>query len=197
MADISKITLPNGNTYDLKDNWARTQIEALAGGSVVYLGVTTTQLVDGVTTNPKVTINGEEKTAAAGGLVTVENSKKEFIYNGTVWQELGDMDLSGLGKMAKADTASGSFTPTGTITEPTTSIELNTTTINGMATAGELPVWTASVASETLTIGWSGGALPTSQGEQTVATSVKSATTTAPTFNGSQATITVTPNEKT
>lgn len=39
--ELSKITLPSGTTYDLKDAYARAQIEALSGYSV-FLGVTTT-----------------------------------------------------------------------------------------------------------------------------------------------------------
>ena len=55
MADISKITLPSGTTYDLKDPTARAQIEALRGqvtGQVHYVGVTTTALTNHSTTKP-------------------------------------------------------------------------------------------------------------------------------------------------
>ena len=51
MPDISKITLPSGNTYDLKDAGARSLISQLQSYTD-YLGVTTTALVDGSTTNP-------------------------------------------------------------------------------------------------------------------------------------------------
>ena len=44
MADISKITLPTGTTYNLKDTVARESIGALSG-AVKYLGVTTTKLM--------------------------------------------------------------------------------------------------------------------------------------------------------
>jgi hypothetical protein len=48
MADISRITLPSGNTYDIKDATARSQIEALVGGdAVVFIGVSSTSLTDG------------------------------------------------------------------------------------------------------------------------------------------------------
>jgi hypothetical protein len=114
LPNISKITLPSGTTYNLKDQWARDQIAAIAGGYTKYLGVTTTSLSDGDDTNP-VTINGESVTAAAGDIVTHDN--KEFIFNGTVWQEFGD--LSGLGLLAYKDDASGTFVPNGSITTKT------------------------------------------------------------------------------
>jgi hypothetical protein len=113
MADISKITLPSGTTYDIKDAWSRQQIEAL-GNYTVFLGVTTTALTDGATTNP-VTIAGESVTAKTGDIVTY--GSQEFIFNGTKWQAFGD--LSALGELAFVDSASGSFTPAGTVSKPT------------------------------------------------------------------------------
>ena len=52
-----------------------------------WLGVTTTELTDGSSTNP-VTIDGESVTAYAGDTVTYNNV--EFVYNGSVWQEFGE-----------------------------------------------------------------------------------------------------------
>ena len=110
MADISKITLPSGTTYDIKDKVARDAIEAL-GNYTVYLGVTTTPLVDNVTTSPDVVIGGETKTATTGCIVTYGH--QEFIYNGTTWQAFGD--LSALGDLAYKNTASTSYTPAGSV----------------------------------------------------------------------------------
>lgn len=109
MADISKITLPSGSIYDLKDAWARDQIASLSGYTY-YMGVTTTPLTDGATTNP-ITINGSSVTANTGGICTYQS--KEFIWNGSAWQEFGD--LSALGDLAYSDTASANYTPQGTI----------------------------------------------------------------------------------
>ncbi len=102
MADtlyISKVSLPNGNQYDIKDAKAREDIAALEAYTD-YLGVTTTALTDGASTNP-VTINGESVTAKKGNIVNYGSA--EFIFNGSVWQEFGD--LSGLGALAFEDTA--------------------------------------------------------------------------------------------
>lgn len=113
MAQISKITLPSGTSYDLKDSVAREAIEHL-NNYTEYLGVTSTALTDGASTNP-ITINGESVTARTGDIVNY--GSKEFIFNGTVWQEFGDMQ--GLGDLAYKDSASGSYTPAGTVSAPT------------------------------------------------------------------------------
>lgn len=113
MADISQIKLPNGTTYNIKDANARERIEALESFTT-YLGVTTTALTDGATTNP-ITINGQNVTAQSGNIVLYGN--QEFIFDGTHWNQFGD--LSSLGSLAYKNTASGSFTPTGTVSQPT------------------------------------------------------------------------------
>ena len=100
MADISKITLPSGNSYDLKDATAREAIAALQGGSY-FLGVTTSNISDGSTTNP-VTIQvtsstTESKTAVNGNMVIKGN--KEFVWYGASntghWVEFGNLDNIG------------------------------------------------------------------------------------------------------
>lgn len=53
-----------------------------------YLGVTTTSLTDGATTNP-IVINGNNVTAKSSDWA-VSNSK-DFIFNGSIWQEVGDL----------------------------------------------------------------------------------------------------------
>jgi len=133
MADISQITLPSGTTYDLKDATARELIKTLESYSG-YLGVTTTALTDGSTTNP-IKINTESVTAVVGSIVNYGSA--EFIYNGSAWQEFGD--LSALGKLAYKDTASGSVTAAGSVSQPT---------FTGSAVAFK-PAGTVTVASYT------------------------------------------------
>ena len=121
MPDISKITLPSGTTYDIKDQGARDMIAELLNFHD-YLGVTTTALVDGVTTSPDVVIAGKTVTAVAGDVVTANSQGaaggEEFIYSSTnVWQKFGT--LSALGALAYKDSASGSYTPAGTVSQPT------------------------------------------------------------------------------
>ena len=113
MADISKITLPSGTTYDIKDAHARELIDEMSGYTD-FLGVTTTALSDGATTNP-IKINNVDVTAKKGNIATYGSA--EFIFNGTAWQAFGD--LSGLGSLAYKNSASASYTPAGTVTKPT------------------------------------------------------------------------------
>ena len=119
---IWQITTPNGTTYDIMDAGARALIEALEGATK-WLGVTTTALTDGAETNP-IIIDSESVTAENGNIVTY--GSKEFIFNGTVWQEFGD--LSALKALAYKDSATGSFTPAGTVSQPTFTGEAMTST---------------------------------------------------------------------
>lgn len=110
MAEISKITLPSGVTYDIKDTVAR---ETAAGG-IQLKGTTTTPLTDEATTNP-ITIGGNSYTAKNQDAVFYQ--KKEFVFDGTKWHEFGDM--SGLGELAYKDSTTASYTPAGTVSQPT------------------------------------------------------------------------------
>jgi len=113
MAEISKIKVPSGTEYDLKDAWARQQIEAITGGSaIVFKGVSSTELTDGGTEYP--TINGEPVTDLTVGDLYFYGTD-EFIWGANeTWQELGP-SLTILGDLAYADTASASYTPVGSV----------------------------------------------------------------------------------
>lgn len=128
MAEISKITLLNGTTYDLKDKKARDDIaaiEAAIAGGVTFMGETSTALTDGSTTK-SIVINSATVTAVKGYLV-VYNSK-EFVFDGEKWIEMGDLSL--IGDLGWKDSASGNFTPTGSVSQPTFSGNEMTSTGN-------------------------------------------------------------------
>lgn len=112
MPEIAKITLPSGTTYYFKDETARA---AIAGGTS-FLGVTTTALTDGATT-AQIVIDGQTVSAINGGIAIYNN--KEFIYasSDSKWHEIGD--TTDLGDLAYKDTATGSYTPEGTVSAPT------------------------------------------------------------------------------
>lgn len=173
MPDISQITLPSGTTYDIKDTQARQ--------AKSWKGVTTTALTDGATTNP-ITINGQSVTAVAGDIASYDET--EFIFNGTNWQEFGN--LSDLGALAYKDSASGSYTPQGTVAAPDISVTPSTDTIKPVSDVGSMPTYT--VSGETLII--SPGAVPTLGENKTFMTGA-SATATAPAFAGTAGTVTV------
>lgn len=154
MADISKVTLPNGSTYDIKDAAARTQITSEAAtrkaaddsinnsindlksnltSAMHYVGVTTTPITDGKrfsynpasqTEDPSVIdISGHKYKPKSGDVVIYQD--KEFVATVTftdtiknvTWNEFGSTgSLKGL---AFKDSASGSVTPSGTVSTPT------------------------------------------------------------------------------
>lgn len=176
MPDISQITLPSGTTYDIKDAQARS-----AKG---WIGITTTQLTDGDTTNP-ITINNVSVTAVAGDIVGVSGSDAEFIFNGTAWQEFGDLsDLKGL---AYKDTASGSFTPAGSVSKPDITVTPQTASVPNVTGVGSMPTYT--VTGETLVI--SAGTTPTLGTPIAAMTGASAALDNAPAFTGTAGTVTV------
>jgi hypothetical protein len=131
MADLSKIKLPSGTSYNLKDAQARADIETIKSsitGGMHYIGVTTTALTDGSTTNP-ITIDTKSVTAESGDIAIY--GKKEFIFSDTdsSWHEFGDM--GSLKSLAFKDSASGSYTPSGTISNTVT---VGTSTVNSTFT---------------------------------------------------------------
>lgn len=86
MAEISKITLPSGTTYDIKDTIARE----IASGGLHFRGVTTTALTDGsATTTYKVGENN--RTAENGDMVIVGNKELVFSTVDNKWHEFGDV----------------------------------------------------------------------------------------------------------
>lgn len=200
MADLARLTLPSGNTYNLKDREAREMIRELLNVHE-YLGITTTPITDGSTTNP-IIINGVSVTAVAGDLVTYEHDEFVFSSVGT-WQKFGD--LTSLGALAYKNTASGSYTPAGTVSQPSftgseltsqgsytpqgsisgTAVTLSKKNIGSVTSAGSMPTYT--VSNETLVI--TAGEVPTVATES-VAEDVDSVT--QPTFSGTAATLEVT-----
>ena len=202
MADISRIKLPSGTVYEIKDAVDRAQL----GGAIMVKGTTTTALTDEATTNP-IQLDGSSYTAVANDAVFY--NKKEFIFDGTKWHEFGDM--SGLGALATKDSVSASYTPTGSVATPTITLDNagSTTNIKNPTAAtvvtsvsAAAPGTTApsnamtyySVADETLTlyqIGYSTGDSITTE-NVTVKTGDASYTASAPAFTGTAATITST-----
>lgn len=207
MADISKITLPSGTTYEIKDAKARELIGSLSG-ALTYLGTTTTALADGATTSP-ITIGGTSVTPKAGDVVAYGNS--EFVWSAaeSKWREFGS--TGSLKALAFKDSASGSYTPAGSVSQPTftgtkknisaeftpegtvsapiVTVAVNTASVKPFGSAGSLPSFKATVVDETLSLRFFEGSLPSAGTEVTVATGIKSATASAPTFIGTLGTV--------
>lgn len=109
-AKVSKLNI-GGVDYYIKDAAARAEIEKLSSATK-FLGVTTTEISDGSTTNP-ITIGGDTVTAETGNIVLY--GTKEFIWANAAWQEFGDASINNLGELAYNDEASGNYTPAGSI----------------------------------------------------------------------------------
>lgn len=119
MADLDKVTLPSGSTYNLKDTQARQDIETLkatAVGAVHYLGVTTTALSDGSETNP-ITIGESTVTAKNGDFVIYGKLELVFSSSDNKWHEYGS--TGSLKALAFKDSATGKITPAGSVSQPT------------------------------------------------------------------------------
>lgn len=180
MADISKITLPSGSTYNIKDAQARADIEALqniASGGVQLVGKTTTAITDGSTTS-LITINGNSYTAHKGDLVFYGN--KEFVWDGAKWIEFGDM--GSLGALAYKDSASTNYTPAGSVSQPTFTGTSLTSTGN-FTPAGGVTVTTKTTSNKTATV---------SKASSGTATYTPEGSVSKPTFTGSSTSVSVT-----
>lgn len=180
MADLFQLKLPTGENgalilYDLVDQGARDLISAL-GDAVQWLGVTTTELTDGDTTNP-IIINEESVTATTGGMA--QYSGEEFVWNGSAWQSIGKNNF---GSLAFKNNASGSYTPAGSVA--ITKGADTTDSVTPISGVGTLPSWSVSDGVAT----FNPGTLPTAGNAVTVVTA--RGTDTAA-FTGTEDTVTV------
>lgn len=183
---LSKLTLPvnvSGTVtnveYTIKDAEARQLIEDI-GHAIYWIGVTTTALTDGATTNP-IQVNGEAVTANLGGLASYSGS--EFVWNGSAWQEMGKNNF---GALAFKSSATGDYTPAGDVN--VTQGADTTAAVVPFGSAGSLPDAYFTVSGETATFNWDAGALPTAGTSVDVVTASGAVSAT---FAGTAATITV------
>lgn len=174
MADISKLKLPSGNVYDIKDAVAR---QAIAGGmsKIIAWNGSSAPTVADIPAGVIVTYNGTAYTgtlaaadANANGFYFVYSSTQvdgKDIYdeytvvgsgNSRTWEKIGDtnLDLSNLGDLAYKDSASVTFSGQTTDkclgSDATFTTTVTPTTTNIKATASGAAVGadgTASVVS--------------------------------------------------
>ena len=147
MADklyISKVTLPSGNDYYIKDAEARIAIEALSNATH-FIGVSSTEITDGGTEKP--TIDDVQVNPEAGDIVIYDS--KEFIWNGSAWNEFGDATIHNLGNMAYVNSVSTSYTPEGDVTAEFTGSEA-TVEISGDVTGDISATFSGSEATITV-----------------------------------------------
>lgn len=175
---VAQVTLPSGNTYYLKDADLRTWAQVLDGsGQVIggaekritdlesavealsnathWIGITTTALSDGSTTNP-ITIEGQSVTAVTGDIVA-DSYGTEFIFNGTAWQQLG-ASVGTIKAFAHVDEGTVTIVPHGTNSSSAVTFGTHTkaTVLKSTVTA---TVPKASGTKKYLTASASGGAV--------------------------------------
>ena len=198
---FDKVKLLDGSYAEVCDSVAR---QAIAGGTH-FIGVTTTAITDGSTTNP-ITIGEQSVTAVNGDIVI--NGNKEFIFAtiDSKWHEMGD--ITGLGALALKDSVSATYTPAGTVSKPDITVTPTAATIAEFATAGSVTNGSANVptvvavtngtADVPTAVSVTAGTanvptavtLPTSK-NTSVVTAVAAELHEAPTFSGTQGTVTV------
>lgn len=172
-------TITNMDLY-FKDQGARDLIAGL-GNALQWMGVTTTELVDNVTTDPDISVGGQTKTATAGGMA--QYNGEEFVYDGAKWQAIGKNNF---GDLAFANSVVGTTTPAGSveITQGTDTTE----SVTPFGSAGTLPYFTYDSTNEVAT--FNPGVLA-SAGTAVSVLTARGTDTAA--FTGTQATITSTP----
>ena len=179
---MSKLTLPvnvsgeiTNVEFTLKDAEARQMISDL-GNALYWVGVTTTALTDGATTNP-IVVAGDDVTVEVGAVASYDGL--EFVFNGTQWQAFGHANF---GDLAFKSSAEGSYTPAGSVS--ITAGTDSTDSVVGVSANGTTPYFT--VSGETAT--FNPGAMPTLDSSKTFVTSRGSDSAS---FSGTAATITV------
>ena len=164
-------------TYDVADAAARARIAEL-GQALYWIGVTTTVLTEGETTNP-ITVNNEQVTANVGGIAAYNGT--EFAWNGSAWQVLGPGNL---GTLAYQNSASGNYTPAGTVN--VTQGSDTTDSVPNVTAVGTLPSFSYNSTNEALT--FSAGTLPTLGTAKRVVTASGAVSAS---FSGTAGTVTV------
>lgn len=142
---IDRVTLPSGSTYYLKDKEARELIAELSNATH-FLGVTTTEITDGATTNP-ITVGGQSVTAKNGDIVIYDQT--EFIFTESTtpasWAEFGSTVIDELGDFAFVDTGTVTIKPKGMNSSSSVSFSGRTTDV----VLGEGTTFTNSTSSVT------------------------------------------------
>ena len=141
MADISKITLPSGTTYNIKDEQARSDLDSLKiglSGAMHYVGVAKNEITPDLVyeeralgSTPKISIIIDDGTSSGksidlnSGDVVIYGSM-EYIFTiisqtssviRGIFHEFGS--TGSLKALAFKDSASAAYTPAGTISQPT------------------------------------------------------------------------------
>lgn len=84
---VSKTLTVGTKTYDGSTAVSISAADLGLSAAMKFLGTSTTAITDGAVTNP-ITIGGTSTTVTAGNVVLY--GSKEFVWNGSAWEELGN-----------------------------------------------------------------------------------------------------------
>lgn len=129
---------PLGEPQSREEALLMQLLDKLSVTVLKWLGVTTTEISDGDTTNP-ITINGKSVTAETGDVVTY--GEAEFVYSGTAWQEFGGVYVAPWVDI------------TGTLEAGQTEITLNNSTITTNSTIEVFDEFDIPYNSKTVSMG--------------------------------------------
>lgn len=141
-----------------------------------------------------------EVTVAGGGkenrqveIASTFGTQLNFTNNILTLSNLTDSTLSqvSFGALASVNSVSGTYTPAGSISQGIVTITPSTDTVSKLTTNGSVPTLSTSVANEVLSFNFSSGSMPSFSGVEVLTGC--SATVSAQTFTGSEATITLSP----
>lgn len=142
--------LPNGKIVEICDAVAR---EAMQNG-MHYIGVLAYSMTDQDEAHEVEIIGPDNEPvtveATSGDIVTY--GTKEFVYDGTMWHEMGD--TSSLGDLAYKNFAEAEYTPEGTISNGIITLETvskyvsDSATGGGSYTAGSASAFSATVEND-------------------------------------------------
>ena len=139
-------------TYNTRNNVTidvDAAINAKVTNAIVYRGVegsTGTAIKDGATTKTVTMSDGSALTAGTGDLIIGRDGIKEFIWNGSIWEQVGSEDRSVVS--ASASNVTGSTYTIGTIT-----VNGSTTTFIGKDTVTTVSYKDSSKTGTTYEIG--------------------------------------------
>ena len=97
-----------------------------------------------------------------------------------------------IGSLAGKNSATGSYTPEGSVSKPNVNVSPTKQSITPMKAVGTLPELSTTVSGKNVTIGFNKGTLPEKDTAVEVMTGASAELDAIPSFTGTQATITVT-----
>lgn len=125
-----------------------------------------------------------------GQFAVIENGRIRSRSRDEMISDLGVVEIDSLGTLAYKSSATGIYTPVGTVSAPTVTVNTQKVSVVKEVTPGALPTLETNVSGEVLSINFSAGT-KTSSTSTEVVEDVTSAEASAPKFTGAQGVVSV------